>query len=294
MNRAGYRCKQQGANWIALLTTAALCLDPAGVLSDSMTPEDIYAQIVPSVVTLKVLNSKGERFTGTAFLAMTQNVAVTAWHVVHDAVQVTALFADGEAQPVTGVIDKDELRDVALISLKSGDRPLIQFKQTHPRVGSKTYVIGAPRGYGFSIADGLLSQIQEVDGFTQYQVSCPFSTGNSGSPVVNDQAEVIGAASWSKSRAQNLNFATPAVLISLMNPHEAAVPWREMSQANHNPDHSQQSAVVMDKTQEGHSELKALQDLFRAASGQPVTVLVQRANEPERSFSFIVPPEAGR
>jgi S1-C subfamily serine protease len=277
-----------------MFAAAALCLDPAGVLSDSMTPEDIYAHVLPSVVTLKVLNSRGERFTGTAFLAMTQNVAVTAWHVVHDAVHVTALFADGEMQPVTGVIDKDEFRDVALISLKSGDRPLIRLKQTHPRVGSKTYVIGAPRGYGFSIADGLLSQIQEVDGFTQYQVSCPFSTGNSGSPVVNDQAEVIGAASWSKSRAQNLNFATPAVLISLMNPHEAAVPWGEMVQAKRDPDPSQQSAVVMDKTQEGQSELKALQEFFRAATGQPVTVLVQRANEPERSFKFIVPPEAGR
>jgi hypothetical protein len=192
------------------------------------------------------------------------------------------------------VIDKDELRDLALISLNSGDRPLIKLKQTHPRVGSKTYVIGAPRGYGFSIADGLLSQIQEVDGFTQYQVSCPFSTGNSGSPVLNDQAEVIGAASWSKLRAQNLNFATPAILIARMNPLQPAVPWVQARQGLSDPDSSQQVSGVIDKAQETQAQLKALREVFRATIGQPITVLVQCTNAPGRSFSFVVPPEAGR
>jgi serine protease Do len=191
----------------------------------AMEPEDVYDQVLPSVMTLRVINSKGERFTGTAFLIMTQNVAVTAWHVLYDATQVTATFSNGESQPVTGVIDKDIFQDIALISLNSGDRPFLQLKQTHPRVGSRVYVIGAPRGFGFSIADGLLSQIQEVDGFTQYQVSCPFSTGTSGSPIVNNKAKAIGVAVWSHLRAQNINFATPSVLISLLDPQKIPTPW---------------------------------------------------------------------
>jgi serine protease Do len=273
-----------------ILATAAVCWNPMGVLADSMTAEDIYTHVLPSIVTLKVRNSSGDTFTGSAFLAMAQDVAVTAWHVVQDAVEVTALFSDGERSPVAGVIDRDELRDLAIISLKSGDRPLIKLEPTQPRIGSKLYVIGAPRGFGFSIADGLLSQVQQVDGIQQYQVSCPFSTGNSGSPILNSQAQVIGTASWTKLHAQNLNFAIPAAMIARMNPHQPPTPWLHIPLAAPHLETRPQSTSVTDKPQETAGDWKALGAALREAAGQPVTVIVRRPNEPERSFSFVVPP----
>jgi hypothetical protein len=57
-------------------------------------------------------------------------------------------------------------------------------------VAARAYVIGTPRGYGFSISDGLISQIQNVNGLLEYQLSCPISPGNSGSPVLNKESRI--------------------------------------------------------------------------------------------------------
>lgn len=276
----------QALGWL----TTAFALTAVETSAESMTAEDIYAQVLPSIVTLKVENSKGELFTGTAFLAIATNVGVTAWHVVHDAVRVTALFADGEQRPVYGIIDKSAVHDVALISLEGGTRPLLKLAQTPPRVGSRTYVIGAPRGFGFSIADGLLSQIQEVDGVPQYQVSCPFSTGSSGSPVLNGRAEAIGTATWSKLHAQNLNFAVPSSIIAQLNPHLPSVPWLQQDQRILNAASSQPTEAVRVQAPDLDSELEALRETLRTAAGQTVTIVIQRTDGPERSFRFTVPP----
>src|SRR6185295_19018688 len=135
-----------------------------------------------------------------------------------DAVKVTARFPDGSVCEIPGYVDKNETKDIALIRVDVKDRPLATLATTAPSVGMRTYVIGSPKGYEFSISDGLLSQVQKVDGFNQYQESCPFSPGNSGGPIFSTHGEVIGVAAWTRNGAQNVNFATPAMEILALDP----------------------------------------------------------------------------
>src|ERR1051326_3272118 len=139
-----------------------------------LRPESIYQKALPSVMTLEVENEAGERFVGSGGMVLADDLAVTALHVVSDARSVWATFADGERVKVTGCIDQDGEHDLALLKLEKRlphrQATLCRELQT---IAARAYVIGAPKGYDFSISDGLISQIRRVDGVRQYQVSCP-------------------------------------------------------------------------------------------------------------------------
>jgi len=257
-----------------------------------MRPEAIYQQLLPSVVTLQVEDQAGAHYVGTGFLALSNTVAVTAWHVVADARKVTARFADNEVVDVLGVVDKDEKNDLALIRLAGHGHPQVALNLTNAPVGSRAYVIGAPKGYEFSIADGLISQMRKLDGINQYQVSCPVSGGNSGGPLVNGRGEVIGVTSWSKTDAQNVNFATPSSCLASLDPSLPPKPWGDSgefgaigvrAEDGAKPVSTADCAVPI-------NGLPGLQQALKGAAGEEVTVILVRDGQTE-TFTFIAPAE---
>ena len=264
--------------WIAVLAL------PGRIWAQELKPTEIYERLTPSVLTLKVLNTKGERYTGSAFFALQQGVAVTAWHTVHDAQYVHAYQADGTRFEVSGLVDRDEEHDLALIGVAPHSGPLAPLSRRAPTIGSRLYVLGAPKGFGFSIADGLLSQVQIIDGFQQYQISCPLSTGNSGGPVIDDFGEVIGVASWSRLDAQNINFAVPVELVRRMDPTRPPVSWEQAK--GHETD--QPSPGDSSKLSQAEDDLTALRGYLKRAAGRKITIIIQEEEENKR-FSFIVP-----
>ncbi|MEY2410910.1 MAG: serine protease Do [Verrucomicrobiota bacterium] len=243
-------------------------------------------------MTLEVENNQGERFIGSAVLAMGDDVALTAWHVVWDAKSVWATFADGTRVKVIGCIDKDGDRDLAALKL---ERKFPRLKAGVSRdlqsVASRVYVIGAPKGYDFSISDGLISQVRRVDGFPQYQVSCPISSGNSGGPVLNDRGDVIGIVSWTKSDAQNVSFAVPTRELDRIDLTRAVVPWQQQT-ASDRPTLARRSVGSrLTSVPTSDSDLQILADLRKAlaaAVGKNVTITLKEGRA-ENKFSFTMP-----
>jgi hypothetical protein len=157
-----------------------------------------------------------------------------------------------------------------------------------PAVAARAYVIGAPKGYDFSISDGLISQIRSVKGFLQYQLSCPISPGNSGSPVFNQRGEVIGIASWTKAGAQNLSFAIPAQDLSRLNVSERPTTWAQLATTTRpSPGSSlmepcqSNDKVLEEKTDVGG--FAAFRKQLNDSAGKSVTVVLQ---EEERTNTF--------
>lgn len=192
---------------------------------EPLSPEAIYKKVLPSVLTLAVEKNDGNKVSGTAFLSLKEGCAVTALHVVENAKRVVAKFSNGEEYDVSGWIDADTKRDVALIRVKVADAPMVSFANGDPEVGAKAFVVGAPQGLEFSISDGLVSQVRQIEGFKQYQFTCPASPGNSGGPLVNAQGEVMGVVSWQMRDGQNLNFAIPGVFVRGLDPSLPTKPW---------------------------------------------------------------------
>jgi S1-C subfamily serine protease len=276
--------------WFAALL--AFAVNPLSLRAE-LKPEKLYQKVLPSVMTLEVENGAGEQFIGSAVLALADDVAVTAWHVVADARLVTAVFADGSRVKVIGCVDQDGVHDLALLKL---EKPLANRRAVLCRemqsVAARAYVIGAPKGFDFSISDGLISQIRSVDGFPQYQVSCPISPGNSGGPVLNDRGEVIGIASWTKSDAQNVSFAIPAREILNLNPSGTAKLWEDLTSAGR-PSLAARSVEsrrgsISQRTDGSAGGLEDLKKRLKEATGKPVTIVV-REGQQSSTYTFTVP-----
>ena len=276
--------------WLSLWLINAWA--PAG-LHAALTPERLYQKVLPSVMTLEVKSQSGEKFIGSAVLALADDVVLTAWHVVADARSVCAIFADGQRVNVIGCIDHDGGRDLALLKL---ERPLPHRRaalgRELPAVAARAYVIGAPKGYAFSISDGLISQIRSVQGFLQYQLSCPISPGNSGSPVFNQRGEVIGIASWTKAGAQNLSFAIPTQDFVRLNVFERPTTWAQLA-ATTRPaagasltESRLSNSKVLEQMTDGGG-FAAFKKRLSDSAGKSVTVVFQE-EERTNTFTFTV------
>lgn len=231
-------------------------------------------------MTLEVESQSGERFVGSAVLALADDVALTAWHVVADAHSVWAVFADGHRVEVTGCIDHDGVRDLALLKLeKRMPHRQAALCRELQSVAARAYVIGAPKGYDFSISDGLISQLRSVNGLLQYQVSCPISPGNSGGPILNQRGEVIGIAAWTKADAQNVNFAIPIQEFSRLKTSQRPVTWKQLAAADQSAPKTSltkartSSEEALDAAQTG--SFAAFQKRLRDSVGKCVTVVFQ-------------------
>jgi hypothetical protein len=244
-------------------------------------------------MTLEVKNQSEEKFIGSAVLALADDVVLMAWHVVADAQSVCAVFADGQRVNVIGCIDHDGGRDLALLKLeKQLPHRRAALGRELPAVAARAYVIGAPKGYDFSISDGLISQIRSVKGFLQYQLSCPISPGNSGSPVFNQRGEVIGIASWTKAGAQNLSFAIPTQNFIRLNVFERPTTWAQLAATTHPAAGASltESRLSNDKVLEEMTDggsFAAFKKRLRDSSGKSVTVVFQE-EERTNTFTFTV------
>jgi S1-C subfamily serine protease len=271
----------------------ALAAGSTSVLAEE-NAQKIYRKVLPSVMMLEVENQAGERFVGSAVMALGDDIAITAWHVVCDATSVWARFADDTRVKVVGCIDKDGERDLALLKL---ERRLpgrcAVLKRDLQSVATRAYVIGAPKGYGFSISDGLVSQIRHVDGFPQYQVSCPISPGNSGGPVLDDRGQVIGIVSWTKSDAQSVSFAIPSQEVRRLNVGSKATVWEQLSVtarppiAPHRVESDRPVSTEGGKNSPAHGFEEFTKRLQKSA-GKNVTVVIQEGGQ-ENKFTFTVP-----
>lgn len=263
--------------------------------SAALTPEKLYRKVLPSVLTLEVETQTGEEFVGSAVLALADDVALTAWHVVADARVVWAVFADGQRVRVIGVVDHDGKHDVALLKMEKrlSRRQAVLERELQP-VASRVYVVGAPKGYDFSITDGLISQTRLVEGVLQYQLSCPISPGNSGSPIFNQRGAVIGIASWTKSDAQNVSFAILTQEFTRLNFSQTPTTWAQLAvSAPPSPParvkRSRQTTdpALLAKERADAESGVAFAKWLNDSVGKSVTIEVQEADQTNR-FTFTV------
>ncbi len=161
--------------------------------------------------TVLILSGSGH---GSGFLISSDGYFLTNHHVVGSSKYVKLRWSDG-LEAVGEVIRSDPGRDIALVAGDARKRLPLRLRAEGAAVGEDVYAIGAPldRALQNSLTKGVLSARRVQHGYSFLQSDVSVQRGNSGGPLVDGKARVVGLAQSGvqiQGASTGLNFFVPA------------------------------------------------------------------------------------
>lgn len=180
--------------WLAEILAGAMVLVTVLAVGHARAGEVPLEQAMATVLTVHSADDS-DTFLGSAFLwGAAAEVAVTNAHVVKDASEVRLRDAAGNEEIAT-VIARDEIRDVAVISVKPGRRGLIP-SSAPLGLGAEVWALGAPLGIEFTVTEGTISalsrQVDPAAPVRMLQHDAAVNPGSSGGPLVDAAGGLVG------------------------------------------------------------------------------------------------------
>jgi serine protease Do len=149
-----------------------------------------------SIQTAKqaVVTIEGESSKGTGFNIRKDGLIITNSHVIEKMITIRIYFPNGQAYKGEVILDNPKL-DVAILEINGENLPILKLQET-PNWKEKQhiYVIGNPLAYTQIANEGEITGLTLINDRTTpvLQISAPIFRGNSGSPVLTENNEVIG------------------------------------------------------------------------------------------------------
>jgi S1-C subfamily serine protease len=187
-----------------------------GVLLDaySRTVSDVARLARSSVAHITVRRARSGHAGGSGFAFTADGFVLTNSHVVHEAKDVTAAFADG-AEYGARLVGEDPDTDVAVLRLEGGPTAAMTLGDSRTlQQGQIAIAVGSPLGYELTVTAGIVSALgRTLKGFAGkmiddvIQTDAALNPGNSGGPLLDSAARVIGVNTAAIPSAQGLAFA---------------------------------------------------------------------------------------
>ena len=179
----------------------------------ALTPEAIYRQDGPGVVQITATSvtqspflpaTQTSKSQGSGFVLDRAGHIITNFHVIQGAQKVQVSFSGQDQLPAT-VVGKDRSTDLAVLKIDAHARaldPLPLGDSDSVRVGDPVYAIGNPFGLTRTLTTGVVSAVQRqifapngVPIDSAIQTDAAINHGNSGGPLIDAAARVIGVTS---------------------------------------------------------------------------------------------------
>ena len=133
---------------------------------------------------------------GSGFIISEDGYILTNRHVIHDADEILVTLIDRREFDAK-LIGEDEASDVALLKVDAKNLPVLKVGDSNNlKIGEWVMAIGSPLSFEHSVTKGIVSAKGRDLGRQQYvpyiQTDVPINRGNSGGPLINMNAEVVG------------------------------------------------------------------------------------------------------
>jgi S1-C subfamily serine protease len=203
---------------------------PAADRSPGLSAGEIYRRDAPGVVVVTAVTETQDPFSGTqqasslgsGFVLNRDGYILTNAHVVLDATAVEVGFSSGDTYPAE-VVGVDESTDVGVLKVDvpaDALTPLELGSADDVAVGDPVVAIGNPLGTERTITSGIISAVaREIDSlvpgikiYGALQTDAAINHGNSGGPLIDRNARVIGINSQILSENNGnvgIGFAIP-------------------------------------------------------------------------------------
>ncbi|MEL6652301.1 MAG: trypsin-like peptidase domain-containing protein [Bacteroidota bacterium] len=167
-----------------------------------------HATVSPAVFKIKTASG-----SGTGFYLHEYQLVVTNHHVIAGNRKV-ALEDMQQDHYLAHVVFTNPDIDIALLKVEGGlpdSVPEMQLAaDASLTAGDSVHVLGFPFGMPFTVTQGIVSSPRQLmDGRYFIQTDAAVNPGNSGGPVLNAAAEVVGVTTAKFTNADNVGFAIP-------------------------------------------------------------------------------------
>jgi S1-C subfamily serine protease len=164
----------------------------------ALKEDDIVQRCKPAVVSIEAMVTNGllntEVKRGTGFNISPTGTIITNQHIVANASTITIRFGDGTvyyAKEYEVIPDAD----IAIIHIEGNGLPTITLNmEGRVQSGETVTIIGNPLGYEKISQRGEVGQFYSMKNSTTevFDINIPINPGNSGSPVIDNQAKAVG------------------------------------------------------------------------------------------------------
>jgi S1-C subfamily serine protease len=195
--------------------------DPPELLDAySRTVIAVVRDLGPAVVNIRALRS-GKRTVladaGSGFVVTPDGYLLTNHHVIQGARELAASFTDGSVAAAE-LVGSDAVTDLAVLRAEASSLPYAMLgdsKRLH--VGQLAVAMGNPLGFESSVSAGVVSAVGRgmrtesgrlIENIIQH--TAPLNPGNSGGPLSDSRARVVGVNTAIIAYSQGIGFAVPA------------------------------------------------------------------------------------
>ena len=178
----------------SLLLCALICPLAAGQAGKpaQLTGGEAFVKALPGVVILNATYTNGKTSRALGFVTSSSGLVATDYAFVNDVKSMTATFSDGESFTVSGVVDFDDPKNIALVRIKVDGKTAEKTSTADVKVGDVVHIIDCNNGTDFRVQDGKVSNVNVSNGTKQIAVTCTSTWGDYGSPLLNSEGNVVG------------------------------------------------------------------------------------------------------